>query len=192
MKKTQVARVLAYVTGMVNQQLLLQNECLLAENRILRVHLPARLLLTDPERSTLAALGKRLGRRGLELVASAAKPDTILAWFRKLVAQKFDGSQHRLYPGRPAFGREITELIVRMARENSDWGYDRIAGKLDNLGYRVSNQTVGNILRRFGISPAPKRRQQMSWADFIRSHMAVLAGIDFFTVGVLTWHGLAT
>jgi putative transposase len=192
MKKTQVARLLAYVTGMLNQRLLLQNEYLLAENRILRAHLPTRLLLTDPERSTLAVIGKRLGRQGLQPVASAAKPDTILAWFRKLVAQKFDGSRRRLYPGRRPIGREITELIVRLARENSDWGYDRIAGALDNLGYRVSDQTVGNILRRFGIAPAPKRRQQMSWADFIRSHMAVLAGIDFFTVEVLTWRGLAT
>ena len=84
---------------MVNQQLLLQNEFLLGENRIFRTHLPSRLLLSDPERSTLAAIGKRLGGRGLEAVATAAKPDTILAWFRKLVAQKFDGSQHRLYPG---------------------------------------------------------------------------------------------
>ena len=79
-----------------------------------------------------------------------------------------------------------------MARENSDWGYDRIAGALKNLGHSVSDQTVGNILRRFGIAPAPKRRQQMTWAEFIRSHMAVLAGIDFFTVEVLTWRGLAT
>ena len=113
MKKNQVARLLAYVTGMVNQQLLLQNEYLLTENRILRAHLPSRLLLTDSERSTLAVLGKRLGRQGLEPVASVAKPDTILAWFRKLVAQKFDGSRHRLYPGRPPIAREITELIVR-------------------------------------------------------------------------------
>jgi hypothetical protein len=121
-----------------------------------------------------------------------AKPDAILAWLRKLVAQKFDGSQHHLYPGRPTIGREITELIVRLARENSGWGYDRIAGALANLGHRVSDQTVGNILRRFGIPPAPKRRQQMSCSDFIRSHMAVLVGIDFFTVEVLTWRGLAT
>jgi putative transposase len=63
---------------------------------------------------------------------------------------------------------------------------------LQNLGHRVSDQTVGNILRRFGIAPAPKRRRHTSWADFIRSHVAVLAGIDFFTVEVLTWHGLAT
>jgi putative transposase len=79
-----------------------------------------------------------------------------------------------------------------MARENTAWGYDRIAGALNNLGHSISDQTVGNVLRRFGLAPAPKRRQQMKWADFIRSHMAVLAGIDFFTVEVLTWRGLAT
>jgi putative transposase len=121
-----------------------------------------------------------------------AKPETILAWYRKLIARKFDGSKHRTYPGRPTVRREITELIVQMARENSSWGYDRIAGALKNLGHSVSGQTVGNILRRFGIAPAPRRRYQMNWADFIRSHMAVLAGIDFFTVEVLTWRGLAT
>jgi putative transposase len=71
-------------------------------------------------------------------------------------------------------------------------GYDRIAGVLQILGHRVFNQTVGNILRRSGIAPAPKRCRQVSWADFIRSHMAVLAGLDFFTVEVLTWRGLAT
>jgi putative transposase len=135
---------------------------------------------------------QRLGRRGLETVTAAAKPDTILAWFRKLVAKEFDGSQHRLYPGRPTIGGEITELILGMARENSGWGYDRIAGALANLGHRVSDQAVGNVLRRFAISPAPKRRQQMSWSDLIRSHRAILAGIDFFTVEVLTWRGLAT
>src|SRR3954470_16220698 len=144
---------------MVNQQLLLQNEYLVAENRILRSHLPARVRLTDPQRATLAAIGKRLGRQALAHVASVAKPETILAWYPKLIAQKFDGSKHRTYPGRPAVGREITELIVRMARENSDCGYDRIAGALKNLGHEVSDQTVGNVLLRFGIAPAPKRRQ---------------------------------
>jgi transposase InsO family protein len=192
MKKTQLARLLAYVTGMVNQQLLLQNEYLIAENRILRSHLPARVRLTNPQRATLAEIGKRLGRQALESVALVAKPETILGWYRKLIAHKFDGSKHRTYPGRPPINAEIPELIVRMARENRDWGYDRIAGALKNLGYSVSDQTVGNILRRSGIPPAPKRRQHMSWAHFIRTHMAVLAGIDFFTVEVLTWRGLAT
>jgi putative transposase len=67
-----------------------------------------------------------------------------------------------------------------------------MAGALENLGHSISDQTVGNILRRFGIAPAPKRPQQMNWADFTRSHMAVLAGVDFFTAEVLTWRGLKT
>src|SRR5713226_2666396 len=186
------ARLLAYVTGLVNQQLLLQNEYLAAENRILRAHLPNRLRLSDPQRSTLAEIGKRLGRKVLEQVACVAKPDTIFAWYRRLVAQKFDGSRQRSYPGRPPVQHEIVELVVQMARENPGWGYDRIVGALANLGHVVSDQTVGNILRRHGLAPAPKRSQNTNWKDFIASHMAVLAGVDFFTVEVLTWQGLAT
>ena len=92
MQNNKWARLLAYVTGLVNQQLLLQNEYLAVENRILRSHLPARLRLSDPERATLAEVGKRLGRRRLEQVAGVAQPDTILAWYRRRIARKFDGS----------------------------------------------------------------------------------------------------
>jgi putative transposase len=137
MKNTQVARLLAFVTGAVNQQVLLQNEYLAAENRILRAHLPTRLRLTDPQRSTLAEIRKRLGRRALQRVACVAKPDTILAWYRRLIAQKFDGSKYRRYPGRPPVSREVIELVLRLARENTGWGYDRIAGALENLGHLV-------------------------------------------------------
>src|SRR5512144_1149673 len=98
-KEKNWARLLAYVTGLVNQQLLLQNEYLAAENRILRAQLPARLRLSNPERSTLADIGKRLGRKALKQVACVAKPDTILGWYRRLIAHKFDGSKHRSYPG---------------------------------------------------------------------------------------------
>ena len=115
------ARLLAYVTGHVNQELLLRNEYLVAENRILRAHLPARLRLSDPERSTLAEIAKRLGRKALKDIARVARPDTILDWYRRLVAQKFDGSKYRSYPGRPPIKREIVQLIVKMARENSGW-----------------------------------------------------------------------
>jgi len=192
MKDNHWTRLMAYVTGLVNQELLLQNEYLAAENQILRAQLPARLRLTDPERSTLAEIGKRVGRKALRRVARVARPDTILAWYRRLIAQKFDGSRHRSYPGRPRVGREVTDLIVRMARENSGWGDDRIVGALANLGHVVSDQTVGNILRRYAIAHAPKRSQTTTWKQFIAAHMAVLAGIDFFTVEVLTWRGLVT
>ena len=192
MKDKKWVRLLAYVTGTVNQELLLQNEYLAAENLILRGKLPSRLRLSDPERATLAEIGKRLGRQALRKVACIAKPDTILAWYRRLIARKFDGSQHRPYPGRPRIEPKLEALVVRMARENSGWGYDRIVGALANLGHRLSDQTVGNILRRHGVAPAPKRSQTTSWKDFIAAHMSVLAGADFFTVEVLTWRGLVT
>jgi putative transposase len=151
------ARLLAYVTGLVNQNLLIQNEYLIAENRILPTHLPARMRLSDPERSTLAEIGKRLGRIAFQQVACVAKPDTILARYRRLVARKFDGSKRRASPGRPTIAPEVEALIVRFARENSGWGYDRIVGALANLGHTVSDQAAGNIPRRYGIAPAPKR-----------------------------------
>jgi len=192
MKENKWVRLLAYITGLVNQELLLQNEYLVAENRILRAHLPSRLRLSDPQRSTLAEIGKRLGRKALAEVARVAKPDTILEWYRKLIAQKFDGSKHRSYPGRPPIEPKLEALIVQMAKQNSGWGYDRIVGALANLGYAVSDQTVGNVLKRHGIAPAPKRSQSTTWKEFIQSHMAVLAGMDFFTVEVLSWRGLVT
>lgn len=192
MRNTKWLRLLAYVTGSVNQELLLQNEYLAAENRILRAKLPSRLRLSDPERAMLAEIGKRLGRKILREVACVAKPDTILAWYRRLVAEKFDGSQQRPYPGRPRIEPKLEALVVQMARENAGWGYDRIVGALANLGHPLSDQTVGNILRRHGIAPAPKRGQPTSWKDFIATHMDALADTDFFTVEGLTWRGLVT
>ena len=186
------ARILAFVTGLVNQELLLRNEYLAAENRILRAHLPSRLRLSDAERSTLAEIAKRLGRKALKDIARVAKPDTILAWYRRLVAQKFDGARRRAYPGRPRVSPEIEALVVRFARENRGWGYDRIVGALANLGHQISDQTVGNILRRHNLAPAPERSRTTTWKEFIQSHIDVLAGADFFTVEVLTWRGLVT
>ncbi len=186
------ARILAYITGTVDQELLLRNEYLAAENRILRGQLKGRLRLSDAERAKLGEIGHRLGRKTLGEVANAALPDTILAWYRRLVARKFDGSKGRRSPGRPRLDREVEGLIVRMAEENRSWGYDRIVGTLANLGHEVSDQTVGNVLQRHALPPAPERKHTTSWAAFIRAHLAVLAGTDFFTVEVLTLRGLVT
>jgi len=186
------ARILAYITGTVDQEPLLRNAYLAAENRILKAQLKTPLRLTDAERVTLAEIAHRLGRKALEDVANTAKPDTIMGWYRRLVTRKFDGSKSRRYPGRTRIDDEIERLVVRMAKENSDWGYDRIVGALANLGYRLSDQTVGNILQRHGIPPAPKRKRTTTWSDFIRAHRSVLAGTDFFSVEVLTLSGLVT
>src|SRR5712671_4359104 len=157
------ARILAYVTGMVDQELLARIEYLAAENRILKAQLKGRLKLSDAERAMLGEIGHRLGRKALAEVATVAKPDTILAWYRKLVARKFDGSKARRGPGRPRVTREVEQLIVRMASENRDWGYDRIVGALANLGYVISDQTVGNVLRRYGLPPAQERKRTTTW-----------------------------
>src|SRR5512135_1225500 len=126
MQNNRWARLLAYVTGLVNQRLLLQCEYLVAENRILRAHVPGRVRLTDSERRTLSEIGKRLGRKLLSKVACVAKPETIPARYRRLIARKFNGSKHRSYPGRPRVSPEVEALTVRMAQENGSWGYDRI------------------------------------------------------------------
>src|SRR5262245_31740253 len=94
-------QLLAYITGSVDQELLLRNEYLVTENRILRQQIRGRVRLSDGERKTLAKLGKQLGKKALEAVASIVTPETILAWHRKLMAQKFDGSQQRRAAGRP-------------------------------------------------------------------------------------------
>jgi putative transposase len=185
-------RLLAYVTGSVDEQLLLQNEYLVTENRILRRQLQGRLKLTDSERISLAEIGKRLGRQALQEVAQIVRPETILAWHRRLVAKKFDGSKNRAYVEPSPKGEAVEELVLQLARANGRWGYRRMAGALSNLGHQVSHQTVANILKRHGIAPAPERGKAMSWRDFIRSHLEVLAAVDFFTAEVWTAAGLTT
>jgi putative transposase len=176
----------------VDQELLLRNEYLVTENRMLRSQITGRVRLTDGERKTLAEIGQKLGKQALGDVASLVKPETILAWHRKLVAQKFNGSAQRKAPGRPMIDQEVEALVVRIARENRSWGYDRIVGALANLGYTISAQTVGNMLKRHGIPPAPERKTTTTWKEFIRTHMEVLVATDFFTAEVWTLGGLVT
>jgi putative transposase len=108
--------LLAYISGSVDEELLLRNEYLAAEHRILRDQITGRLQLSDAERRTLAEIGKKLGKKALEDVAHIVKHDTILAWQRKLAADKFDGSRQRKSPGRPRVG----SVILVMLADNSD------------------------------------------------------------------------
>ena len=185
-------KLLSYVTGTVDQELLLRNEYLVTENRVLRAQIKGRLRLTDGERATLAEIGKKLGKKALEEVANIVKPSTILAWHRRLVAKKFDGSRNRRHAGRPRTDKELEAQVVCLAKENRNWGHDRIVGALANLGYTISDQTVGNMLKRHGIPPAPERKKTTTWKEFIRSHLDVLAATDFFTAEVWTKGGLVT
>jgi putative transposase len=181
--------LLAYITGSVDQQWLLRNESLVTENRILRTQIKRRIRLRDGERMALADIGQKLGKQARQEVANLVKPDTILGWHRKLVAQKFDGSQQRKAPGHPRIDEELEALVIRMAQENRSWGYDRIVGAVANLGYTISDQTVGNILKHHSIAPAPERKTTTTWKEFIRMHMDVLVATDFFTAEVWTLGG---
>jgi hypothetical protein len=148
---------LAFVTGLVNQELLLQTEYLAAENRILRAQLPARLRLSDSERWTLAEIGKRLGRERLKQLACTAKPDTILAWYRWLIARKFDGFRYRDYPGRLRIAPEVEARVVRVARENPGWGlrpHRRCAGQLGSSCLRPNRGQYPAPPLRFPSAPS--------------------------------------
>ena len=184
--------LLAYITGTVDQALLLRNEYLVTENRLLRNQIKGRVRLTE-------ASGRRWRRWAKSWASRPWKKSPQLSrltqssrgtgnwWPRSLMAP----SSVRRSDDRRSM-KELEDLVVRMARENRSWGYDRIAGALANLGYTVSDQTVGNILKRHGVAPAPERKTTTTWKEFIRTHMDVLVATDFFTTEVWTDGGLVT
>ena len=165
-------------------------EYLREENRVLREYLgPRPLRLTDAQRRRLAVRGHKLGRRVLRQVAGIVTPDTILRWYRRLIAKKYDGSACRRR-GRPMTRSEVAALVVRMAVENPQWGYTRIRDALSNLGHTIARTTVKRILRDHGIDPGPERSRRTPWKTFLQAHWDGLAACDLFTVEVLTLAGL--
>ena len=160
------------------------------ENRVLREQLGRkRLLFTDRQRRRLVAKAKPIGRKGLFRIRTLVTPDTLLRWYRTLIAQKYNGSMTRR-PGRPKTAAELEQLIVRIARDNASWGYSRLQGALYNLGHNIGRNTGKRILVDNGIDPAPLRDREMSWATFLKAHWGAIAATDFFTVEVLTRTGL--
>lgn len=125
-----MVEVMALVSGRVDQELLLRNEYLAAENEILKSKISKPLRFNDHERIRLAKIGKHIGLKALKEIACIVKPETILEWFRRLVAKKFDGSKNRKKVGRPRIDHELESLIIQFAEENPSWGYDRIVGAL--------------------------------------------------------------
>ena len=185
-------KLLANVTGSIEEELRLRNEYLVTENRILRSKINGQLRLIDEERRQLATIGKQLGRKALEAVATIVKPDTILRWHAKLIARKFDGTGHRQSPGRPPLSPEVEAQILRFARENKSWGYERVSGALKNPGQRVSDTTIANVLRKRGLPPVNEQKKERTWREFIRNHMDVLVATDFFTTEAWSRFGLLT
>ena len=174
----------------MNQQQQFAIDYLREENRVLKEQLGSRpLRLNDDQRRRLAARAKLLVRRVLAEIASIVTPETLLAWHRKLIAQKYDGTAQR-GPGRPRTDRAIEALVVRMAEENRDWGYRRILGALSNLGHQLGRGTVANILKKHGIEPAPERQRKTSWKEFLKRHWETIVAADFFSIEVWTRKGL--
>lgn len=137
------------------------------------------------DRLLLAAFSRRLPRH--TWTAFSVRPETLLAWHRRLVARRWTYPDRR--PGRPPIGRDVRELVLRLARENSSWGYLRIAGELGKLGVTVSASSVRNILTRAGLPPAPRRDAQ-SWRSFLRAHSQSILACDLFTVDTVWLHRL--
>jgi len=185
--------LLSTLAGLINREQQEIIEYLRTENQILKeAYGKRRIRLTDDQRRRLAVKGKALGRKLLGEIGAAFSPDTILRWHRQLVAEKWDYSERRRTVGRPRVRPEIVELVLRMARENRTWGYDRIQGALANLGHKVSDTTVGNILREHGIAPVRERKRRSTWKEFLEAHWDVLGSIDFTTIEVWTKEGLVT
>ena len=181
--------VVISIAGWMNQRQQQVIEYLVKENRVLREQFGnRRMRFTDDQRCRLAAKAKKLGRKILAQVASIVTPQTLLAWHRKLIAQKYDGSANRS-PGRPRTLSEISDLVLRMAEENRTWGYRRIQGAIANLGHILAHTTIANILKRHGIEPAPERNRRTTWKEFLNRHWDQIVASDFFTVEVWTVRG---
>src|SRR3982750_2816621 len=152
--------LLIALAGWMNQQQVQTIEYLREENRVLREQLGGRRLrFNDDQRRRLAAKAKGLGRQLLAEVASIVTPETLLAWHRKLIAQKYDGSAQR-GPGRPRITQDLEALVIRWAEENRDWGYRRLQGALSHLGHELARSTMAAILARHGLEPAPERNRK--------------------------------
>jgi putative transposase len=184
--------LLLMFAGWVNRHQLDVIEYLQEENRVLKERLGGRRLrFTDAERRRLARKAQALGRKVLNGLETLVTPDTLLRWYRELVASKWNYS-HQRGPGRPRVMKTIVDLILRMALDNPSWGYTRIRGALANLGHQVGRGTIANILKENGIEPAPERDGHTRWSTFLKAHWGCLAATDFLSVEVCTLRGLVT
>ena len=141
-----------------------------------------RILLDNHQRMRLAAKAKQLTRELLEQTTVLFTPETILSWYRRLIAQKYDGSQNCKHPGRPKISREIIDLVIRFKKENPRWGYTRIRDYLVYLGHKIGETTVKNILLENGYDPEPDLTRKTTWKEFLKSHWHVLAACDLFSI----------
>jgi len=184
--------IIATLALWLNRQQQAAIDYLKEQNRLLKEKLgDRRPHFTDAERRRLATRARALGRKLLSQLETLVTPDTLLRWHRELVARKWNHF-HKRKPGRPRTRDEVAALILRMASENSSWGYTRLQGALSNLGFKIGRGTIANILAANGIDPAPLRGKRTAWSTFLKAHWRILVASDFFTVEVWRLHGLTT
>ena len=177
------------------QILLLVIDYLQEENRMLKHKLEKsgkRLLFTPEERRTLAIKGKVLHDQKLTHYIKIVQPETLMRWYRKLIAKKYDSSKKPRRIGRPEIPPHHCKLILKLARENKSWGSLRIHGQLKALNIEVSHEAIRQLLRKHGFSPDGKKQSQGTWRAFIKRHKDVLWATDFFTCELLNLKGIKT
>src|SRR3954452_19617352 len=139
--------------------------------------------LASPDRAFLAALLRRLSRRRLRQLHLIVSPDTVLRWHRDLLRRHHARASRSKRPGRPPTVRSIKSLILRLAEENTSWGYRRVHGELAALGIKVAASTVWEILKDAGIDPVPGR-DRLTWPAFLRGQAHVILAADYFEPGL--------
>ena len=181
--------LVATIAAAINERMARQLEYAREEVRTLKEALAGatggeRIRFTEAQRRRLALLGKALAPRERTACCQIVRPETILAWFRRLGAAKYDSSQVRRV-GRPRKGRDVRRVVVRLAQENPRWGYTKIRDALRGLGIEIGRTAVADILGEVGIEPAPERGRRRTWKAFIGSHIETLYACDFFAVETL-------
>ena len=142
--------------------------------------------LKDSQRIRLATQFRSIEANLRKAQETIVTPGTIMKWYRRLIAQKWDYSQaQRKTRGRPRTHKEKVEMVLKLARENPLWGYDSVANRMANLGWTISYQTVRNILLDHGIEPAKQRKLREQWRIFFEVNLPHLAALDMTTVEVL-------
>jgi putative transposase len=185
--------IIAMIAYAINERMARRVDYLQEEVRVLKEALAAatgktRIDLSAEQRRRLALKGKELTAEERRACCQIVRPETILAWFRQLGAQKYDSSKARK-AGRPRKAVDIRKLVVDLARDNPGWGYTKIRDALRGLKIEIGRTTVANMLAEAGIEPAPERNRKRTWKQFLKSHWETLYACDFFSVEVLGMFG---
>jgi hypothetical protein len=180
--------IIAMVAHAIHERMARRVDYWHEEVRVLKEALAAatgksRIEFTAEQRRRLALKGKQLTAEERRACCQIVRPETILAWFRQLAADKYDSSETQV--GRPRKARDIRQLVLDMARDNPGWGYTKIRDALRGLKIEIGRTTVGSILADAGVEPAPERNRKRTWAHFLKSHWETLYACDFFSVEVL-------